>query len=372
MVINPDSPVTVIEGIGSSSAEALASIGVFNVFDLLRGTVAQLHSAVNHFASEMQVSKWRDMSSLLQIVEVTPQWAEGLTSGGIDSIGELASKNVEDVQDILTKAQDDGLIPDVPTVSQIAAMIRDATVIQHTGVLTLTVRNQDDASVVGATASIGTISSNTDQRGRVRIIRIPLGSPIPLRIEHEDYGTLLIDNPPIIPDHLAIGVTVLVMPNPGDSEDSSTHHLSEYNGDELPVPGNHPRKEVTLSAGELREGDLLEVRHFYKLASDVQLVSMLKDYRNGEFIAYQYRVPISSFESPPKLRNAYVFRNGSFLPFTLTMDRLHNYKIRRRMVKAFSDRPAPTNLAEAMEGIVDRLTFLAENGGLKGFARLRI
>ena len=43
MTVNPNSPVTIIEGIGPSYAEALVLIRVFNVFDLLRGTVNQFH-----------------------------------------------------------------------------------------------------------------------------------------------------------------------------------------------------------------------------------------------------------------------------------------------------------------------------------------
>lgn len=371
MAIDSNSPITIIEGIGPSRAEALASIDVFNIFDLLRCTVLQLHETVRDTAPKEQVQLWWNMASMLQVEEVNPQWAEGLVRGGIDSIGKLASKQIEDIQTVLAKAKDKRLIPNVPTITQIFSMIRDAVVIQHTGVLTLTIRNPDGNPVVNATTSIGRISQKTDERGRVRLLRIPFGPPTPLRIEHEDYGTLIINNPQINFDHLLIGVTVLNMPNRGD-DSSSIQSLSEYNGDELPLPGSQPRKEITLSANELREGDLLRIHRFYKSTSDVQLISMLRDYVNGEFIIYQYRVPISSFNLPPKPRDIFVYRNSSFLPFLVTLDRFRSYKIRRQLVKKFSSLPKPSNRSEMIQDLQERIKFFTEKKGFKGYVRLKI
>ncbi len=372
MAVSQDSPVTAIQGIGAAHATRLASLAVCGVFDLLRLTASQLHAAFTGVASYDQARSWRAMASLLQVEAVTPQWAEGLVRGGVDSVAELASKDIAEVQDILTKARDEGLVPDVPKASESAIMIRDAAVIQHTGTLTLTVRAPDQRPCVGATASLGRTAATTDERGRVRLIRIPAGPPTPLRIEHPDFRTLLIADPPISWDYLATSVHVLTMDPGTDPVESQPLRLSEYDGDELPVPGNQPTREETLSADELREGDLLVVSRFYESAPDVRLASVLRDYVNGEFLTHQYRVPTALFQSPPRLGEAYVYRNGAFKLSAFTIDRVRHYRIRRRLAKAFSGRPAPTDPADIRKDIQDRLEWLADHGGLSGYVRLRI
>ncbi|MFH2053275.1 MAG: DUF4332 domain-containing protein [bacterium] len=369
MSIDPTSPVAVIEGIGQARAEALSGIHVFNVFDLLRATISQLHDALKTGASEAQIRSWRNMASLLQVDQINPQWAEALDSGGIDSIDELSTKNLDDLHTLFSEAYDKHLIPEVPGPAQITDMIRDATIIRLCGVLTLTIRDRDGNPVVGAKARIGDNVAHADAHGRVRLVRVQLGSGLPLIVEHEEHGLLLVDNPPVIPDHHAIGVTILSMPEPGSVDDASSNRLSEYEGDILPLSGNIPTREVTLSSDKLRERDLLYVCSFYKSAPDVKLASMLKSQGKGEIIVYNYRVPLSDLDTPPDVGDMFIYRGGKFIPWKSSVDRIIRYKIRMRMEKAFSDRPAPTTVSEMNHDMEERINWMEENGGFTGYAR---
>ena len=372
MSIDPTSPVTVIEGIGQARAEAIARIHVFNVFDLLRATINQLHDAIRTSSSEDQVRSWQNMSSLLQVDQITPQWAEALDSGGVDSIDELSTKKLDVLQEIFSKAHDEHLIPNVPEAGQITEMVMDATIIRLLGVLTLTIRDGDGNPVVGAKAKIGVISAQTDSHGRVRLVRIPLDAGLPLVVEHEDHGLLLVEDPPIISDHHSIGVTLLKMPKRGAPEDASSIRLSEYEGDTLLLGGNIPSREVTLSSDRLRERDLLSVCSLYKSEPDAKLVSMLKSKEKGEIIVNHYRVPLSDFDSPPQVGDMYIYRGGKFIPRKRTVDRINRYKLRIRMAKEFSGRPAPSTVSEKIHDMEERINWMKENGGFRGHARWKV
>ena len=114
----------------------------------------------------------------------------------------------------------------------------------------------------------------------------------------------------------------MTQPNKGDPEDVSTVNLSEYLGDELPHPMGQVHREVSLEATDLREGDLLLASRFYKRTPDIMLVSLLKDFKKGEFITYQYKAPLSMFSLQPKLGNAFIYRSGAFKTVKFSIDRI--------------------------------------------------
>lgn len=372
MAVDPNTPVTVIEGIGPATAQRLNGVGIFNVFDLLRATTHQVHEVVNDMTSEQKVAEWQMMARFVQVDPMTPQWAEGLVREGIESIEELASQAVAAVDSALTKARNDGLIPDVPATEQIVDMIRDATKIHHTGSLMLTVRNSAGDPVSNAVASVGDVAVRTDERGRARLIRIAFGRSRTLRIEHDDYGLFVVHDAPISSDPDAIGVERVTMPGRGDADDAYTVTLSEYEGDAIHAEANAPHREITLSQTELRDEDLLMVRHFYSASPDVQLVSLLRDYASGEIVVYQYRVPSQSFDTEPKLGELYVFRDGTFKPHRRTIRAIHRYRVARRMKKAFAGQPPPTTPEELRRDAVRRLEYYVGHGACLGFRRDRI
>jgi len=369
MAIEPASAVSVIEGIGPAHAEALAAIRVFHVFDLLRCSVGQLHAAVKARASEDQVRAWQCMASLLQVEEMTDQWAEALCRGGIGTLNELASQEFEALQALFKRAAEKHLIRERPTANQVAAMIRDAAIICCSGTITLTVRDRAGHPVSGAKARIGVHSGETDGQGRVRLVRIPMGVGLPLIVEHERFAVLSISNPPISADHQAIGVLVLTMPEVGDAAAASSERLSEYGGDSLPLGSGVPIRMAVASQKELREADLLCVSSFYKKTAEVKLVSLLKDYVLGEVIVHAYRVPRAAFAEPPKLGDLFVYRGGAFIPRKNTVDSINRYKRRRAMAKAFAMAPTPATSDEKLQDLEQRIHWLETHEGFYGHAR---
>jgi hypothetical protein len=371
MAINPNSPVTVIEGIGPATSQLLNDVGIFHVFDLLRATATQIHRVVGTVTTEEKVAEWQMMARFLQIDLMTPQWAEGLVREGIESVEELSNKSIYDVESALTNAQTEGYIPDVPNPEQIVDILRDATVIHHTGALMLTIRDSSRIPVQVATVDIGGVSEETDSHGRVRLIRIPLGIPQTLRVQHSDFGMLVLHDAPVSGDSTSIGVTRLTLPNRGDPEDAFTHVLSEYEGDEIDTVINMPFKAVVLAESDLRNEDLLMVQQFYKSSPDIKLVSLLRDYKKGEVVVYQYRVPLSAFNSPPNIGEHYVFRDGTFSTYRATDLATHLYRVGRQVKKAFAGQPLPTTPEDIRQDQVARFQYCVDHGACFGFRRDR-
>jgi hypothetical protein len=369
MATDPASPVSLIEGIGPAHAEALASIHVFHVFDLLRCSVAQLHAAVKSRASEDQVLAWQSMASLLQVKGMTAQWAEALCRGGIGTINELASQELEGLQATFQRALNNHLLRDLPTANQLAAMMRDAAIISCCGTLTLTLRDQAGNPISGAKARIGVHSGQTDAHGRVRLTRLPMGVGLPLIVEHNRFAVLAISNPPICADNQAIGVHVLTLPEADKAGVDEPMQLSEYKGDILPLGKGKPIRIALASQKEIREEDLLCVSSFYKRTADVKLVSLLKDYVLGEVIVHAYRVPRAAFAMPPKLGDAYIYRGGYFIPRKHTVDSINRYKRRRAMAEAFAMAPTPVTSDDKLLDLEKRIHWLETHAGLYGHAR---
>ena len=369
MATDPAAPVSLIEGIGPVHTEALAAIRVVHVFDLLRCSVAQLHAAVKARASDDQVRSWQCMASLLQVEGMTAQWAEVLCRGGMGTINELASQDLESLQAIVQRAVDNHQLRDLPTANQLAAMIRDAAIICCSGTLTLTLRDRAGNPVSGAKARIGVHSAQSDAHGRVRLTRLPMGVGLPLLVEHENFAVLAVSNPPICADNQALGVHVFTLPEAGEADVEEPMPLSEYKGDTLPLGTGKPIRVALASQKEIREADLLCVSSFYKTIADVKLVSLLKDYVLGEVIVHAYRVPGAAFAVPPKLGDTYVYRAGHFIPRKHTVDSINRYKRRRAMAEAFAMAPTPVTSDDMLLDLEKRIRWLETHEGFYGHAR---
>lgn len=362
MAVEANTPITAIEGIGPKFADMLAEIGAYRVFDLLRASTERLHRAVADRASFEQVSQWRTMASFLQLAEVTPQWAEGLFRGGIDSVDELHISSVTKIQTALASSRDQGIIPDVPTLEQIAEMSKDAGIVRYTGTYTTTIRDVNGEPVEGATVSIGDIQGVTDPAGRTRLLRIPLGSaPAPLRVECDGFRTLVLHKPQLASDHQVTVVRVhqLEKSSPDDPEEKK---LSALEGDELPPIIADTLRETTHGESDLRVNDLLSVMGFYDSSSDVRLSSLLMEYESGRFLVHKYRVPVDRFAVRPSIGDGFIYDGSDFVPFELTPDAVRRYRIRLQLKKHFAGRPDPTTPEERSARLAEKLAFLEERG----------
>ncbi|MEK6325517.1 MAG: DUF4332 domain-containing protein [Acidobacteriota bacterium] len=365
MAVAASEPVTIIEGIGPSTAEALQSVKVYFVFDLLRGSVQMIHDAVRSQASASEVRSWRAMASLLQVAEITPQWAEALVRGGVISIEMLFRKNLNDIETMMAEAQNQGIIQDVPTTAPVSSMLKDAAVLAHTGSITGTLHNDADEPIAGATVRIGSLEQQSDERGRFRLLRIPLAAGLPLHIAHPDYLTRTIESPPVARNIAVIDGRVFRLserPDTSTGIEEAEARFSELEGDALPVPTGQPLRSVDMNPGSLRPRDVLKVHKLYQRAPDAGLVSYFKSYEAGEFIVHTVRVPLSELTQNVQLGDQFQVSDGSLRKVDLGPTKLHRYKMRLRLRKRLAGRPAPTEIDELNALIQECYAFLRENG----------
>jgi hypothetical protein len=360
MAIEIDTPVSAIEGIGPTTAAAFGQAGIYTACDLLRVTVSALHAAVDSLASENEARSWQRMAALMQVREVTSQWAEALVRGGIEAIDELQGKRLDELDALFRDAVERGIAPSAPELPQITEMLKDAAVLRFTGALVGKVVGPGGQPAASATLRIAGREYLTDQRGRFRILRIPLGRTWPLRIEHADFATLTVAAPSIAADASVLGGLLFTLAEPG-TEPAIPMTLSELDGDELPASWDRVR-QVALDPPQLREGDLLLLREFYQSAPDASLVSLLRTWKDGELLVHTLRVPRSMLPSGAKLNDQFRVVGGAVKAVSMTPLDVHRSRIDRRLRKAFANHAQPTTPEGWAALLKEQLEFRAAQG----------
>jgi hypothetical protein len=377
MAVEINTPVSAIEGIGPAATAALAGVGIYTVFDLLRVRPQALSNAVRDVASADEARSWRRMAILLQVAELTPQWCEALVSNEIGSLDELLRHNIDGIEAVMRRAMEQRSIQTVPTSVQVAEILKDAAVIRYTGSLTGTILDTEGQPVVGAAIRVGSEEAVAGGRGRFRVLRIPLGGRSSLRIVQEGYEPLVVEEPHINRSVEVIHVQTFRLQKLGTSMGSGTlgsAGLSELGGDLLPVPRSMTVRQETIEEGELKPGDIVMVRQFD--LSGVLLVCRLKAYEGGEFVIRVLRVSRDRLPSSVKLRDHLRFSGSAFAPIEMGTADLYRYKIRLRMRKAFASRPVPTTPEQKKVHSEEQIAFLLDHGyftvGRGGPRELRI
>ncbi len=364
MAVDPGTSVSAIEGIGPTTAAALQQAGVWTVLDLLRVRSTVIHRAVASLASEEEVRAWRRMAMLLQVAEVTPQWAEALVRHGIHTVEELSRKRMDEIRTLMREAKEHGVIPDSPTTTQIADMLRDAAILHHTGVLDGTVLDPQGRPLPGAAIRVGPAHSQSDDRGRFRILRIPLGRAVALEIGHPGHPPLVMERPRVASDIGVVTARVFRMTSSG-AETPPAVTLSELEGDALPATYRGTR-QVPMAPDELRPGDLLVVRHLYTSTPEAQLVSRLKSYREGELLVHTVRLPLSRLPADVRVKDQFRVASGQLVRVEMSPTRLHRHKIRLRLRRAFAGRPRPVGDDEVRALMREVSAFLQGQGYFRG------
>jgi uncharacterized protein DUF4332 len=360
MAVDIVTPVSAIEGIGPATAAALAQVGVWTVLDLVRVRFDVVHGAVRTLASTAEVRSWRRMALLLEVAEMTPQWAEALVKKKVEGIDELFRKRLDEIDALMRQAKEDAVIQDPPTTTQIAEMLKDAAVLCHTGVLVGTVFDSGWHPLPGAVIRVGPGQTKSDAHGHFRVFRIPLGKRTPLQISHPDHAALLVEQPRIATDVGVVGGQTFQL-KPRSSETAAPGVLSELDGDVLPATYRRAR-QVSMAPDALRAGDVLVVREFYSAAPDVQLVSRLKAYRDGDLLVYTVRLPVSRLPSGVQLKDQFRVVNGELVRVEMSPAQLQRLKLRLRLRKAFAGRPRPASDDERRAFVREALSFLTAHG----------
>jgi len=341
-------PVSDIESVGLATQAKLATIGIYLVPDLVRVTSASLQNSFPGRVSRKRVNAWRSMAFLLAVREITPQLAEALVWSGIESVEKLSRADLPEVREIFQEARVERIIPRVPTQAQITRILVDATLIDSTGSLSGTVRDTAGLPLAGAEVRIARLTTITDERGRFRVWRVPLGrSPI-LTIRHPGFQTLTIREPRITIDTEAIALQAFRLNWAVEEAVEAGEALSELEGDVLPPMSGLPVRTEWLSFEALPDGDIVLLRKFYVRRPEAQMVSRFRAYQDGEIIVHAYRVPVAALPSEAAKRAHFRYRNGEFKPFVATPGRMHAELRRRRFLKS---NPPPTPF-----GTVERLS----------------
>lgn len=113
-----------IEGVGKTYAAKMEKIGVKTVEELLRqGASKKGRTALAEKSgvSDKLILEWVNRADLTRIRGVSTQYADLLESTGVDSVPELAQRNVENLQqkmaEVNTKKKLVRLVPGINSVS---------------------------------------------------------------------------------------------------------------------------------------------------------------------------------------------------------------------------------------------------------------
>jgi small subunit ribosomal protein S2 len=119
-----------IEGIGPAFAEKLRAADVSSIDALLeKGATPEGRSALVEQTGidAVRVLRWVNHADLIRVVGIGPEFAELLEASGVDSVPELAQRNVENLVTALTETNDArSLVRRVPGASEVTDWIEQA------------------------------------------------------------------------------------------------------------------------------------------------------------------------------------------------------------------------------------------------------
>lgn len=92
--------IDVIEGVGPSFAEKLATMGIKTTDDLLEkcaGAVGRKAVAAATGIGESNILKWSNHADLMRVKGIGGEYAELLEASGVDTVKELRTRNAENL-----------------------------------------------------------------------------------------------------------------------------------------------------------------------------------------------------------------------------------------------------------------------------------
>ena len=350
-------PVTTLEGIGPATRNQLQQYNIYTVADLVRVEAGYLVAATRGRVSLNTAGRWRAMALLMGINGADHQLAEALVAEGMFSTEQVRQRSVSELLGVFTAARDAGIIPSVPDATTVHGILLDATVLDLTASLNLTVLDPDEQPVPGAGVEIDGQHGVTDTNGRIRMVRITLGQPQQLVVTHDAYDSLIVDNPPLVSDDAIIASEHYTLGLDVDTEAPDyVGRLCEYQGDQLPPLAHHAMSTRAMGgADHLRTGDVLVLHRFYSAADEVQLSSKFLQYENGRFYTLNWRVSVDRLPADAALKEVFRYSGAEFHPVTLSPHRLRHHLALRRSRNALAGAPAPVTPIE-VDSMVSRFS----------------
>jgi hypothetical protein len=338
-------PLNVIEGIGPSLAAMLAADGMHVVADLLRVAPERVHDAVSTAASIAQVRTWCRMCALLQVEELTPQWAEALVAADVVSVETFAAQTPASLRTLFADARTQGRIPDEPDADLLSRMQVDAARVSMGLALSGVVRTSGGDVVGDCVVRLGTITTRTDGRGAFRLTRIPAWFDPEVTLDHPDHLLGLVRLERLLPSTM-LHTTIFDITRLASGTTRPVSRVSQLDGDKLPSLAGRRFKTREMARAEVRRGDLFQVHSFYESAPDAKLVSKLLDVVDGDVHVRWVRVPRAELPAEAAIGDRMLLDARGFRKVALDARKLAAYVKLQRARRGIRLLPQPQNLDE--------------------------
>jgi hypothetical protein len=330
--------VSDLKGILPEITDALNRSGIWSAGDLLRIPASRTMKIVGDLAGWQEVRTWHTTASLLELRGMTLPWAEAAAGLKVYTVSDLLDKSLDDMRDLFTKAEKKGLVDSIPSDTEVCEMLKDAALLACSGTVMATVLDNEGNRVQGASVSAGIPAGTTDQRGRVRISRIPLSGPAVLTISADGFlpRSVRLDTVP------AYGVTVVrkYSLTPSDGPPEAAKKLSELAGDRLPLMRGGVPVTSHVHTGTVPEGEWVRVISFTNKNKTARVVSPLLSFNKGKFDVSVYKVPLSQLDAGTNVGDVFRMRGGVLTKIRFSPEKLRAYKQLLAIRKSF-----PRNIA---------------------------
>ncbi len=340
--------VVELSGIGPAIATRLNELGVFSSSDLLRVSWRRLADLVDG-VSVAQVRRWQGVAEFLEVDGVPVPVAEGLYERGVESLDELGSRPLSVLRGLVDALEADGVATANPSDDELVRWIVDAVRLRATGALNGTVVDAANAPIAAVAVSCLEQHGVTDAVGRFRLLRLPLGRPLSLFLDHADYVARTVEDVDAAPAGVVRAQRYRLVQRRASSP--APRVLSELDGDELPSLAASAVR-LRVQDGAPAEDDLLRVIEIAD-TGEVRVASRLFAYDSGVFIVRSYRLAADKVAGAPQVGDHLRFSDGRWRPVAMTANQVANYRRRmreRRLRPSIPADPTAADIDRALNG----------------------
>ena len=331
-------PPSTIKTISKATTTKLRKLGIHTISDLLRVYPERLRKALGSGFTLDQISSWCNTARMLQISVMTPDLANALILGKIYTVDGIHNKNLTELRKVFVKARDDGIITDVPNDLSIATIMKESAVLDFTGALNGTIKDEKEQPIANAHVHVGNEHEITDERGRFRIIRIPFGVNSTLVVVHPKYCRAWFPLKKVNRSTF-VGGEVFKLKRLKKGRQPSNGVLMEARGDILPPLGSSHVNLRESQRQKLLDHDIFVLAEFSADKNRVKLVSKLLVYEDGAFWLPYVWIPISDLGTDADIGNCYMLRGTSFRKITLNPIKLRGWPMMIRTIRYMGKPP---------------------------------
>jgi Domain of unknown function (DUF4332) len=253
--------------IPDSALSGLLAAGIDHALTLLARRPRRLADLTG--APVTDVRAWQCRAELLHVFE--PDAAVIVQQAGVTGLSDLAQRPLSWLHHTLSQLG--GSIDD----DACAASLVMATRLVCTGSVTVIVVGADDAREAGVEVRYGSAVTESDTRGLARLTGLPLGTGLPLVCARDE--TVVTVGKPAVSRYPSVVIPIRVR----FQSAAEPKVLDEFDGDVLPPLIGVQMRELKISFGQLRDGELVMVGR-QLVSGKVQLVSRYRRFQAGRLL----------------------------------------------------------------------------------------